>query len=169
MLESKYRTKIIFYSAYRQCRERVYCHCLDISDMDLCKLVCEAFHKEAYHYRMYYLCRENRVLYRLGEMLRNDYMTSDVKDYFEEYLKPWYDKDLSEGGPQTYNFLDANDSCKRATDFKTVMTDRNKSWVYRCGMFYVEIVEHKFDDKTGERVYTCNDVLRRICDKKKKN
>ena len=66
MLESRYLTDIIFYTAHPKCGERVFCHCIDLSDMDLCKLVCEGFHKEGYTHRTYYLQREDRVYTRLG-------------------------------------------------------------------------------------------------------
>ena len=160
MLESRYLTDIIFYTAHPKCGERVFCHCIDLSDMDLCKLVCEGFHKEGYTHRTYYLQREDRVYTRLGHRLCNRYMSEDVKDFFEENLKPWYDAELSEGGPWTYNFLDGNDPCKVATDLRTCLSGRNKSWLYNCGMFRVLIVEHKFDSVTGERVYVCdNDTM----------
>lgn len=89
-------------------------------------------------------------------------LDEEVKDKICTELEHYYDRDFSLYGPQTYN----TSSGGALFDACGVLKGRNNSWLYRNYLNSITIVEKKYDDRSGERLWDASAYLDAICKNK---
>lgn len=92
------------------------------------------------------------------------YVDEDTKDKFVQRLSAFYDAEDSKYGMQVYN-CDYKNYALGSTD---VLKDKNLSWVFKNGTNKLMLVEHMYDEFTGERIYGCSEFLSRLCENMRK-
>lgn len=171
MIEKRYYLKVIAYTPFIKCMDKVRETFYYMNPDRYVNVLVDMFRMSQLQHRKYivqYLNRtqstiENRLYICQGyNPFGERYISTEDKEYICESLKEWYDEEESKYGVHTYNFISDEFVF---TDIRQAMTDRNKSWVYDTPGMHIVIIEHLYDDVTGERVYTCNDFIERTCER----
>ena len=96
------------------------------------------------------------------ELFAPMYVDEDTKDKFVQRLSAFYDAWDSKYGVQVFNCNVKNYALSNSVD---ILKGKNLSWVFKNGTNKLMLVEHMYDEVTGERLYDCSEFLSKLCEK----
>lgn len=92
------------------------------------------------------------------------YVDGYTKDKFVQRLSAFYDVEDSKYGAQVFN----SDQKNCALGSLDILKGKNLSWVFKNGTNKLMLVEHMYDEVTGERLYDCSEFLSKLCENMRK-